>query len=56
MGVPAIVVAGDQAMAYARAWDWPLVVTIEGADVAVRDVARDRVERVARERALELLG
>ncbi len=55
-GVSAIVVARDEALAYARAWDWPLVATLEGGDVVVRDAARDHVERVPRERALELLG
>jgi ATP phosphoribosyltransferase regulatory subunit len=55
-GVPAIVVALDGALSYARAWDWPVVAVIEGGELVIHDLVRGTLERVPRGRALEVLG
>lgn len=55
-GVPAIVVPLDGALAYARAWDWPVVAVIEGSELVIHDLHRNTHERVPRGRALEVLG
>lgn len=54
-GVPAIVVAPEDALAYARAWDFSLVAELERDAIAVTDVEGGTTERVAEARALEVL-
>jgi ATP phosphoribosyltransferase regulatory subunit len=55
-GVPAIVVAADDALAYARAWDWSQIAELVEGGVAITDVVSGVTTLVAEVDAVDRLA